>query len=82
MSTKSLDELAGVCRGLIADGRITSSEFEFLNEWLADCPFRSDWPASEIADLIQDALRDRKISATDRTRLLTLLERIYSTPFT
>lgn len=74
--TRRLQELIGLCRGLIADGKITTAEVKFLSDWLRDAGVISEWPASEIADLIERITADGHVSKEEKSELLALLQRV------
>jgi hypothetical protein len=75
-STKTMSELIGVCRGLIADNKITSAEVMFLNTWLQDAGFLDEWPASEIAQTLERILEDGVISKREKEELKELIQRV------
>lgn len=74
--TRRLQELIGLCRGLIADGKITTAEVKFLSDWLRDAGVISEWPATEIADLIERITADGHVSKEEKLELLALLQRV------
>jgi len=75
-STKTMPELLGVCRGILADDKITTAEVMFLNSWLQDAGFISEWPASEIAHLMEKVLEDHVVTKDEKAELKKLLQRI------
>lgn len=44
ITSRQIDELIGIARGLIADDQINQSEVEFLRKWLAANAIISDQP--------------------------------------
>jgi putative phage-type endonuclease len=75
-NTKTMSELIGVCRGLIADDRITTAEVMFLNSWLQDVGFIAEWPASEIAQTMERILEDGVVTKEEKEELKRLLQRV------
>ena len=75
-STKTMPELIGICRGILADDKITTAEVLFLNSWLQDAGFISEWPASEIAHMMEKILEDHVITKEEKAELKKLLLKI------
>lgn len=75
-STKSLSELIGLCRGILADEKITTAEVLYLNTWLQDAGFISEWPASEIAHTMERILEDGVVTKEEKQELKKLLEKV------
>lgn len=71
---RGVDELLGLCKGIIADGEVNAGETRFLLEWLEanQCVAR-DWPGNVIYARIYEFLRDGKLDANERAELLELL---------
>lgn len=74
--TRSVQELIGLCRGLVADGKITTAEVKFLSDWLEDAGVITEWPATEIAETIERITADGKVTKEDKLELLALLKRV------
>jgi putative phage-type endonuclease len=77
---KTMTELFGLCRGILADGKVTNAEVMLLNTWLQDVGFIAEWPASEIAQTLERILEDGKITKDEKAELKRLLERIIENP--
>jgi len=74
IAERSIDELIGLCKGLISDHVIVEEESAFLLQWLqANQQTLDTWPANIIAARIDGFLEDGKIDPTEREDLLTLL---------
>jgi DNA polymerase III epsilon subunit-like protein len=73
---RSVQELVGVCRGIIADGKITTAEVTFLSKWLQDAGTITEWPATEIAQSVEKITADGRITKEEKTELLNLLQRV------
>ena len=76
--SKTNVELVGLCKGLIADDKITTPEVRFLNSWLEDAGCINEWPASEIAQLLERILEDGKVTKEEKGDLKSLLEAVTS----
>jgi len=76
--TKTMSELVGLCRGLIADDKITTAEVMFLNSWLEDAGFIAEWPASEIAQMMERILEDGVVTKKEKEELKKLIQKITS----
>jgi len=69
-----IDELIGVCRGVIADGIIDESEAIFLGQWIEKNRQVADrWPANIVYARVTEMLRDGILSANEKAELLTTL---------
>ena len=75
-AAKSAAELVGVCRGIIADDKITTAEVMFLNSWLEDAGCITEWPASEIAQTVERILEDGKVTKAEKDELKHLIQAI------
>jgi putative phage-type endonuclease len=75
-SAKTMSELIGLCRGIIADNKVTTAEVMFLNSWLQDVGFIAEWPASEIAQTMERILEDGVVTKEEKEELKKLLQRV------
>lgn len=65
---RAVDELVGLCRGVMADGHVSQQEAEFLLGWLQrNAEFVGEWPFqplyARIGQLLEDGLMDADESA-------------------
>lgn len=71
---KSINELLGLARGLMADQQLGDSEIIFLQEWLEDrYSITSSFPGNVIHDRIKDVLEDGIITEEERDYLVNTL---------
>jgi hypothetical protein len=76
-----IDELIGLCRGILADGAIVKEEADFLLAWLqrnrefADC-----WPLNVLYQRVREALADGVLDADEERELLQTLMEIAGAP--
>jgi len=71
---KSLNELLGLARGLMADDELSDSEILFLHEWLEDrYSITSSFPGNVIQARLQEVLEDGIITEEERVYLVDTL---------
>lgn len=74
ISSRQIDELIGLCRGIAADGAINQGEVEFLQKWLAANVEISDQPVIKtLYRRINDVLADSVADEEECADLLTTL---------
>jgi NAD-dependent DNA ligase len=74
VAERSIDELIGICKGLIADRSLSEEEVYFLTNWLkANEHTTNVWPANVLAARITQILDDKILLAEEREDLFTLL---------
>ncbi len=76
VSDRSVDELIGLCRGILADGRIVQAEAEFLLQWMAanqaNC---MQWPMNMLYGRLCEMLEDSYFDSSEETELIELLKK-------
>ena len=71
---KSLGELLGLARGLLADEELSDSEIHFLNDWLEDrYAMTASFPGNVIHERIKEVLEDGVITEEERSHLVNTL---------
>lgn len=71
---REVDELVGLCKGVIADGMINQQEAEFLLQWLElNREAQDAWPANVLFPRIRSMLQDRKLDDNEEKELLGIL---------
>ena len=74
-------ELIGLCRGVIADGKINLAEAEYLQQWIGERTNLLDsWPASELYKLLTKVLQDGDLSANEERELCDMLDEVIGDP--
>ena len=74
---QAMVELIGVCKGLIADGRVTPEEAVFLRDWLKENPHLEPvWPVNVLTKRLEAIFADGQVDAEEQAELLRLLTRI------
>ena len=72
-----IDELIGICRGVIADGIIDESEAIFLGQWIENHREVADrWPANIVYARVTEMLRDGVLDRSEQAELLTTLREL------
>lgn len=76
IADRQIDEMVGLARGLIADGRIEQSEVEYLQKWLAANQAITDQPLiAKLYRRVAEILRDGIVDADEKAELLDTLDR-------
>jgi hypothetical protein len=74
LSERALDELIGICKGVIADGSVVTEEARFLSGWMeANRETAGHWPASVLYRRLKEMLIDQKLDPSEQAELLDLL---------
>ncbi|NWO05786.1 MAG: hypothetical protein HLX50_08865 [Alteromonadaceae bacterium] len=81
VADRQVDEVIGLCKGVLADGQVTQGEAEFLLNWLESNQQSADkWPARVIYPRIRAMLADGVLDDDEEQELLTLLMGITGSP--
>lgn len=73
-AVREVDELIGLCKGVLADGVVNEGEASFLLKWLeTNRNSRDVWPCSVLYPRIQVMLEDGKLNSSEESELLQLL---------
>jgi hypothetical protein len=73
-TTRDTDELIGLCRGVLADGAVSSAEAQFLLRWMDGNRLLCDrFPFNVLYPRIARALHDGVIDESEERELLELL---------
>lgn len=77
IADRAIDELIGLCKGMIVDNTLSEEEMLFLSSWLQANQQAADvWPACAIWSRITPILADKIITTEEREDMLTLLQDI------
>jgi len=81
--TKSMQNLMGICTGIIADNKINDEEIHFLSTWLSEFPeITKVWPGYLIANRIRETLKDGIITQEERNDILETITQLVNISFT
>jgi NAD-dependent DNA ligase len=82
ISSRQIDELIGIARGMAADGQLNQAEAEFLQKWLAVNNDISDQPVVRtLYQRVNEVLRDGVLDAEEAQDLLDTLNRFSNRDF-
>jgi len=77
IAERNIDELIGLCKGMIADGSIVQAEADFLLHWMeANQSAAHQWPANILYSRVKEYLADGVLDETEKEELFTLLKQI------
>ena len=77
LNDRKIDELLGLCKGVVADGVVAPGEAEFLKEWmLANREIADHWPANVLFARIVEMLEDHVLDEEEQLELLETLHQI------
>ncbi|MDH4225051.1 MAG: BRCT domain-containing protein [Deltaproteobacteria bacterium] len=77
MLQRALDELTGLCKGIISDGRVTPQETLYLQSWLdTHLEISQVWPANVLRKRISEILEDNRVDMGEQQDLLAMLQRM------
>ena len=74
---REMDELIGLCKGIVSDGLVVEREAKYLENWLrTNAEIAQFWPAKELAGRLTRVMADGKLSEEERDELLLFLQHI------
>lgn len=74
---RTISELIGIAKGMVADGVISEGEASFLQQWLRENSHLADtWPVRPLNERIQHMLADGVIDEQERKELFEILSRL------
>ncbi len=77
---RGIDELIGLCKGIIADGTVEPSEANFLKSWLDNNPeIANMWPANVLTQRISSIFEDGVVDTDEQADLAELLAKLTGT---
>jgi len=81
LSDRKIDELIGLCKGVLSDGAVSEGEAIFLQQWLSTNKEISNlWPANIIYNRINEMLTDNILDPDEEKELLELLLEVTGGP--
>jgi NAD-dependent DNA ligase len=77
IQNRLIDELIGISRGVIADGKVDESEAIFIGQWIENHREIADrWPVNILYARIKEMLKDGILNITEQKALLETLREI------
>jgi len=73
VADRTIDELIGIAKGVLADGLIVQDEAEFIVKWITANEHAADiWPINLILNRLSDMLLDNVLDNDEKEELLQL----------
>jgi hypothetical protein len=73
--SKAIDQLSGICAGILADGIVNEREAQFFGEWVRKyTPFEPVWPFTDILSRVERIFADGRCDADEREELKGVME--------
>ena len=74
-TAKAVDQLVGICTGILADGEVNENEAVFFAEWVRKhAPAEPVWPFTDILQRIERIFADGVCDAEERAELKDVME--------
>jgi len=75
--SKSIDQLSGICCGILADGVVTDGEAKFFADWVrSHAQYEPVWPFTDILARVERVMADGRIDDDEREELKAVMETI------
>ena len=81
INERNIDELIGLSRGIIADGKVDQSEVEFLQKWLVSMSSQENPIINNLLNRITDMLKDNFLDDEESAELLETLTKFTGSDF-
>src|SRR4030095_10422763 len=73
--SKAIDQLSGICAGILADGVVTEQESEFFAQWVRKfAVFEPVWPFTDILARVERIFADGRCDDEERGELKTVMQ--------
>ena len=73
--SKAIDQLFGICTGILADGVVNEQEAEFFANWIRKfTPFEPVWPFTDILSRVKRIFADGRCDTEEREELKSVME--------
>jgi NAD-dependent DNA ligase len=73
--SKAIDQLSGICAGILADGEVCDAEATFFAQWVRKyAPYEPVWPFTEILQRVERIFTDGEIDDDERAELKVVME--------
>lgn len=81
LDDRAVDELIGICRGVLADGAVNETEAQYVLQWMrANREVASRFPADRLFTRLKAMLVDRKLDLEEQAELLDTLAQFVGGP--
>jgi len=79
LAERDVNELLGICKGVIADSRVNEDELRYISSWIKSHPtLGSTWPCQQIGERIDAAFDDHELTAEESGEILAFLRALVS----
>jgi hypothetical protein len=73
--SKAIDQLSGICAGILADGVVNEREPEFFGNWVRKYDaFQPVWPFTDVLSRVERIFADGRCDADEREELKGIME--------
>jgi NAD-dependent DNA ligase len=73
--TKAIDQLTGICAGILADGIVNPKEVEFFSAWVQKyAPLEPVWPFTDVLKRVEQIFADGRVSEEECEDLRGVME--------
>jgi len=73
--SKAIDQLSGICAGILADGEVNAEEAKFFGEWVRKyAPYEPVWPFTDILARVERIFADGNCDEEERAELKAVME--------
>lgn len=77
LTDRDIDDLLGICKGVVADNEVNRSELEYIQRWIVDHPHLSDcWPCDQLARRISHVTRGERYDEHEASEILLFLKKL------
>lgn len=81
VTTRGLEELIALCRGVLAEDKVDESEAQFLLDWMQkNLHDRDTWPGIVLFERLSRAIVDRHLDPREELELLDVLRKVTTGP--
>jgi hypothetical protein len=75
--SKAIDQLSGMCAGILADGKVCEAEARFFNDWVRKfTSYEPIWPFTDILARLDSIFKDGVVSEDERVELADVMRQI------
>ena len=72
--SKAIDQLSGICAGILADGIVNEQEAEFFANWIRKfAPLEPVWPFTDILNRVERIFADGRCDTEEREELKAVM---------
>jgi hypothetical protein len=78
---KAVDQLTGLCKGILCDGIVTDKEAQFFHEWVRAHAVPPLWPFNQILARVEAIFADGVVAEDEREELAAIMRQIVGGEF-